>query len=134
MEIQKKFALAAACAVFVLLGAPVALRFPRGGVGLVITVSLGAFALYYVGLIAGETLADKLILPAFWAIWLPNLIFTAVGIVLLMRVRKGGANARVSGGELAEAIYAARLRIARRLGREGRSRQVPVGPNKGEGA
>ena len=41
VEIQKKFALSAACIVFVLLGAPVALRFPRGGVGLTIGVSLG---------------------------------------------------------------------------------------------
>ena len=36
IEIQKKFSLAAACIVFVLVGAPIALRFPRGGVGLVI--------------------------------------------------------------------------------------------------
>ena len=58
VEIHKKFALAAACIVFVLLGAPIALRFPRGGVGLVIGVSLVVFALYYVGLIAGESLAN----------------------------------------------------------------------------
>ena len=58
VEIHKKFALAVACIVFVLLGAPIALRFPRGGVGVVIGVSLAVFGLYYVGLIAGETLAD----------------------------------------------------------------------------
>src|SRR5690606_26309355 len=70
VEIQKKFALAAACVVFVLFGAPIALRFPRGGVGLVIGASLVAFALYYVCLIAGETLADKLILSPIIAMWL----------------------------------------------------------------
>ena len=59
IEIHKKFSLAAACIVFVLLGAPIALRFPRGGVGLVIGVSLVVFALYYVGLIGGESLANK---------------------------------------------------------------------------
>ena len=57
VEIEKKFAIAAACVIFVLLGAPVALRFPRGGVGLTIGVSLGVFGLYYVGLVAGEALA-----------------------------------------------------------------------------
>ena len=31
VEIQKKFALAAACVVFVLIGAPIALRFPAAG-------------------------------------------------------------------------------------------------------
>ena len=35
----EEFSLAAACIIFVLLGAPIALRFPRGGVGLVIGVS-----------------------------------------------------------------------------------------------
>src|SRR5207342_1616912 len=57
IEIHKKFALAAACLIFVVLGAPLALRFPRGGVGLVLLVSLMVFALYYVGLIGGESLA-----------------------------------------------------------------------------
>jgi lipopolysaccharide export system permease protein len=57
VEIHKKFALAAACFIFVLLGAPIALRFPRAGVGLTIGVSLVVFGLYYVGLIAGESLA-----------------------------------------------------------------------------
>ena len=56
VEIHKKFALAVACFVFVLLGAPIALRFPRGGVGLTIGVSLFVFALYYVCLIAGESI------------------------------------------------------------------------------
>ena len=43
VEIEKKFSIAAACVVFVLLGAPIALRFPRGGVGLTIGVSLFKF-------------------------------------------------------------------------------------------
>ena len=77
VEIQKKFALSAACIVFVLIGAPIALRFPRGGVGLVIGVSLGVFAIYYVGLIAGESLADRAFLTPFWAMWAANVILTA---------------------------------------------------------
>ena len=56
VEIEKKFSIAASCVVFALLGAPIALRFPRGGVGLTIGVSLGVFAIYYVGLLAGEAL------------------------------------------------------------------------------
>ncbi|MFN2397596.1 MAG: LptF/LptG family permease [Gemmatimonadaceae bacterium] len=116
-EIQKKFALAAACIVFVLLGAPIALRFPRGGVGLVLAVSFSVFALYYVGLIAGETLADKLILSPFWAMWIANVVFTLVGVVLLVRVRKGGATAR--GGDTSELVDALRVWIARQARRVG---------------
>jgi lipopolysaccharide export system permease protein len=86
IEINKKFALAAACLIFVMLGAPLALRFPRGGVGLVLLVSLIVFALYYVGLIGGESLANKGIIPPFWAMWGTNVILTVVGLILLLRM------------------------------------------------
>jgi len=86
IEIHKKFALAAACLIFVILGAPLALRFPRGGVGLVLLVSLIVFALYYVGLIGGESLANKGIIPPFWAMWGTNLLLTVIGVVLLLRM------------------------------------------------
>ena len=117
VEIQKKFALAAACVVFVLFGAPIALRFPRGGVGLVIGASLLAFALYYICLIAGETLADKLILDPVVAMWIANVIFTAAGLVLLVRVQRSGATSR--GGEAGEMAEAARMWLARGLRRVG---------------
>ncbi len=86
IEINKKFALAAACLIFVMLGAPLALRFPRGGVGLVLLVSLIVFALYYVGLIGGESLANKGLIPPFWAMWGTNVILTIVGLILLFRM------------------------------------------------
>ena len=86
VEINKKFSLAAACLIFVILGAPLALRFPRGGVGLVLLVSLIVFALYYVGLIGGESLANKGIIPPFWAMWGTNVILTVIGVVLLFRM------------------------------------------------
>ena len=86
VEINKKFALAAACLIFVMLGAPLALRFPRGGVGLVLLVSLVVFALYYVGLIGGESLANKGIIPPFWAMWGTNVILTVIGLILLLRM------------------------------------------------
>ena len=94
IEIHKKFALAAACIIFVVLGAPLALRFPRGGVGLVLIVSLVVFALYYVGLIGGETLANNGKLNPIWAMWGTNVVLTAVGIVLLFRMGKEESSGR----------------------------------------
>jgi lipopolysaccharide export system permease protein len=94
IEINKKFALAAACVIFVILGAPLALRFPRGGVGLVLLVSLVVFALYYVGLIGGESLANKGIINPFWAMWGTNVILTAVGVVLLFRMGREDSSGR----------------------------------------
>ena len=58
VEVHKKYAITLACLVFVLVGIPLALRFPRGGMGLVLGGGLGIFALYYISLTAGEPLAD----------------------------------------------------------------------------
>jgi len=111
VEIHKKFALATACIVFVLLGAPIALRFPRGGVGVVIGVSMGVFALYYVGLIAGETAAEAGYLPPAIAMWSANVIFTLLGLVLLARAGREASTSR--GGDMAELLDGARTRLAR---------------------
>jgi lipopolysaccharide export system permease protein len=86
VEIHKKYAIAAACLVFVLLGVPTAIRYPRGGMGFVIGVSLGIFAVYYIGLIGGESLADRLVAPP-WILWTPNFLFTLAGAVMLRRSR-----------------------------------------------
>ena len=102
IEIHKKFSLAAACLIFVIVGAPIAVRFPRGGVGLVIGVSLLVFALYYVGLIGGESLANEGYVPPFWAMWGTNVILTSIGIVMLFRMGKDHNTGR--GGGLSEWI------------------------------
>ncbi len=100
VEIHKKFSLAVACIVFVLLGAPIALRFPRGGVGLVIGASLAVFSLYYICLIAGESMADDGVLPPWVAMWGANAAFTLAGVLLYARMGREGSTAR--GGDLDE--------------------------------
>jgi lipopolysaccharide export system permease protein len=116
VEIHKKFALAVACFVFALVGAPIALRFPRGGVGLVIGVSLGIFGLYYVGLIGGETLADRGMLSPMVAMWAANMLMGAIGVVLVARMGRERGTAR--GGDLGDRFAAWReRRRARQLAR-----------------
>ena len=100
VEIEKKFSIAAACVVFVLLGAPIALRFPRGGVGLTIGVSLGVFGIYYVGLLAGEALSDRGLLDPAAAMWATNLLLGVVGSYLTVRLGSEGSTSR--GSETSE--------------------------------
>ncbi len=88
IEMHKKYALSFACIVFVILGIPIALKFPRGGVDLVIGVSIVIFGIYYVGLIAGEALGDRLTVPPQFAMWLANAVFLLVGAILLFRMRR----------------------------------------------
>jgi lipopolysaccharide export system permease protein len=109
VEIQKKFAIATACLVFALLGAPIALRFQRGGVGLVIGLSVAVFSVYYVGLIGGEELGNRLIVSPFFAMWTPNLLFATVGLIGLWRLRKPGNSPH--GGDWSDVAEAARAVI-----------------------
>ena len=97
VEVHKKLAIAGACFAFALLGIPVALRFPRGGAGVVIGTSVAVFAIYYIGLIGGEDLGDRLIVTPFLAMWIPNILFVAVGLLGLWLVRREGGAAR--GGD-----------------------------------
>jgi lipopolysaccharide export system permease protein len=90
VEIQKKYAIAAACLIFALVGAPLALRYYRGGVGLVIGASVAVFTVYYVGLIKGEDLGDRLVVSPFVAMWVPNLLFGIAGLIGVWRIRKPG--------------------------------------------
>jgi lipopolysaccharide export system permease protein len=111
VEIHKKFSIALACLIFALLGPPIALRFPRGGVGLTIGVSLGVFALYYVGLIAGEPLADSRKVPPGIAMWGANAVIGVVAVILAWRMGQAGATARGGDlGELWDRIIPARFR------------------------
>ncbi|HKE90367.1 MAG TPA: LptF/LptG family permease, partial [Gemmatimonadales bacterium] len=100
VEIQKKFTIAVACFVFGLLGVPVALRFPRGGAGLVFAVSVVVFAIYYIGLIVGEDIGDRLILSPFLSMWGPNLIFGTLGLIGMWVMRRSSPTAR--GGDWAD--------------------------------
>jgi lipopolysaccharide export system permease protein len=115
VEIQKKFSLAFACIVFVLVGAPIALRFPRGGVGLVMGVGFVVFAIYYVGLIGGEALSDHAIISPFWAMWIANIVFLIIGIGLVSRMGHERTTAR--GGNFGERVDAVRAWFSRRSGR-----------------
>lgn len=112
VEINKKLAIAFACFVFALIGVPLALRFPRGGAGLVIGASVLVFAIYYVGLIGGEDLGDRLIVTPFLAMWAPNLLFGAVGLAGLWAMRRASPTAR--GGDWSDLRDAIVGRIRRR--------------------
>ena len=104
-QIHKLFAIAVACMIFVFLGAPIALRFPRGGVGMVLGVSLVAFAIYYIGLIAGEPLAQRGDVSPFLAMWASNIVFGIIGLLLMARIgRESGTSRGGDWGEFKDAV------------------------------
>ena len=103
VEIHKKYAISFACIVFVLIGGPLGIRFPHGGIGMVIAASVTIFAVYWAGLIGGENLANEGVVTPFWAMWTADLVFLGLGIALATRMsRTSGAN---RGGGLNEMLF-----------------------------
>jgi lipopolysaccharide export system permease protein len=103
VEIHKKLAIAFACIVFTLIGPPLALRFPRGGVGLVVAASSVIFSVYWVGLIAGESLADRRVADPAVTMWVSNVVFLIAGILLASRMSRSAGNQR--GGALDDFLH-----------------------------
>lgn len=79
VEFHKKFSLPAACVVFVLVGAPIGMRVRRAGPA-VAFVSIAFFLFYYLCLVGGEELANRLLLPPWLAMWLANLVIGWFGV------------------------------------------------------
>ncbi len=100
VEVHKKWAIALACLTFVLIGVALALRFPRGGMGLVIGASLAIFSVFYIGLTVGENLADHGAIPPWVGMWAPNLIIAGLGLWGLLVVNRETGTTR--GGDLAD--------------------------------
>jgi lipopolysaccharide export system permease protein len=89
VEIHKKYAIPAACLVFVLVGAPLGVLARRGGLATGVGLSLGFFLLYWAFLIGGEDLADRYILSPFAAMWSANFFVGAMGVLVFRRISLG---------------------------------------------
>jgi lipopolysaccharide export system permease protein len=88
VELQRKLSLPFASLVFVLIGAPLALRSPRGGssIGIGLTIFI-AFA-YYLLWQQLTVIAESGGLPPALAAWLPNALFGGAGAALIASVRR----------------------------------------------
>lgn len=86
VEIYKKFSIPFACLVFVLLGAPIGIMTRRGNFGYAAIISAVILTIYWISIIQGEKLADRLYITPFWGMWSFNVIFSIIGIVLIIRL------------------------------------------------
>jgi lipopolysaccharide export system permease protein len=118
VEIHKKWSLSFASIPFVLIAVAMALRFPRGGMGLVLGGGMFVYSVFYVGLTAGETLADRGYASPALAMWSPNIVLGALALIGLLLVHRGGGTSR--GGELADLLRPFRRRNTAPAGTVGR--------------
>jgi LPS export ABC transporter permease LptG len=113
VEVHKKWAISLACVSFVIIGIVMALRFPRGGFGLVLGGGLLVFSIHYVGLTAGESLADRGYVSPWLAMWAPNILLTILGVIGLIRISRESGSTR--GGDFQEVLEAIRGVLQRLL-------------------
>ena len=83
VEVQKKLALPAACAVLALVGMAITFCIPRGGSPLVVGAGLTVFGAYYVMLMGGEALADRQVISPLVAMWGANVVFMTIALLMV---------------------------------------------------
>lgn len=86
VEIHKKYSIAAACLIFMLIGAPLGLTTRRGGLSSAGIPAAGIFLFYWVTLVQGEKLADRGFLDPWIGMWIANLAMLAGGLWLMAYV------------------------------------------------
>jgi lipopolysaccharide export system permease protein len=88
VEIHKKFSIPVACLVFVFIGVPLGIMARRGGIGTGVVYSVAFYLLYWICMIRGEVLADRLIISPWMAMWAPNIIVGLGGLFLVFRMSR----------------------------------------------
>ena len=86
VEIHKKFSIPFACIIFVLLGAPIGILTRKGNVGYDSIIASILLMVYWISVIQGEKLADRLFISPFWGMWTFNLIYMIIGFILLLHL------------------------------------------------
>jgi lipopolysaccharide export system permease protein len=88
VEIHKKYAIPAACIIFILIGAPLGVMVKKGGFGVAASISLLFFLVYWAFLIGGEKLAERGFFSPFIGMWAANILLGILGILLTIKTNR----------------------------------------------
>lgn len=89
-NLQRRYARSAAPLLFSLVGVPLGMRRTRGARSFGVILCAGLAFVYYGLQSFGEYLSgEAAVVPAWLALWTPNVLFAAVGVALLARARRG---------------------------------------------
>jgi len=88
VEIYKKYAIPAACIVFILIGAPLGVMVRKGGFGVAASISLFFFLIYWAFLIGGEKLAERGFFSPLIGMWAANILLGMLGIILTIKTNR----------------------------------------------
>jgi len=85
-EYNERLALPVSCFILTILGFPLGFLSGSRHRSMGLSLGLASFILYYVFLTAAKTISESLIMPAFIAMWLPNLIFLLLTLFVIKKV------------------------------------------------
>jgi LPS export ABC transporter permease LptG/LPS export ABC transporter permease LptF len=88
IEFNRRLALPTSCLVLVLIGIPLGLSSKKGGRGAGFVLTIVLVFIYYFIFSTGIQFARSGRLPAVLGVWLANIVFAVIGILLLWRVDK----------------------------------------------
>jgi len=87
-EYHHRLVLPVGCFILSLLGLPLGLQAGPGRKAAGIPLGLGFFVLYYVAFTMCRVMVEDLALPLVFGMWLPNILFAAITILIFWRVEQ----------------------------------------------
>lgn len=88
VEFHRKFTLAFACIIMMIIGAPIGAIIKKGGFGLPVIFSILLFITYHVISITGEKMVKKDVLSPLIGMWSSSFIMMFIGFFLLVLINK----------------------------------------------
>lgn len=85
VEYYKKYSMALACVVFIIVGIPLGLMVRRRGYGWALVAAVGVFLFYWITLVQGEKLADRAVITPWVGIWTANIVGGIFAILFFLR-------------------------------------------------
>lgn len=89
MQMHKEIAFSFACFGFTLIGIPLGIRVQRRETKIGVFIALGLIAVYFAIQLIGQSLVSHPQYAPHLLMWFPNLMFQAIGAVLLWRANRG---------------------------------------------
>ena len=96
IEWHRKISLAFACLIMFLIGAPLGSIIRKGGFSIPLLVSIVLFVLYYVISITGEKTAKDLSISPFEGMWIANITFIPISLILIVLALKNSRLPKIS--------------------------------------
>jgi LPS export ABC transporter permease LptG/LPS export ABC transporter permease LptF len=110
IELHQRLALPLACVLLAAVGVALGVSSRKSGKSSSIVLTVFLAFLYYMSLVSLIGLARQRTLPAGLAVWMPNILFSLAGLVLLIRLETPGDRDLVGWAKRVAANWWARLR------------------------